>query len=184
MPLDVEPVDHDAIEPGDRQRLPRGVLVELRERRRPCEPRGHRAHHRGGLQLLAGLRQLAFDDQQLALEMDREIDRGQAHDELDVEHPFRAGRRQDRHAVAQVVERPCGDEPVEMRAEQPGGLHREERRDVFGDTKDRPVVRHRDQEREILDPVEPGYRFAVAGGKIGYAKVTVGHAPPFGLKPR
>jgi len=114
--LMVEPIDHDPIEAGQRQDLARRILVELLERGRLPKTGRHRTHHGGRLHPLGLLRPFAFDDQQIALEMNRKVNVRHSFDKPQVEQALATGRTQHVHAVANVVQTRWRDPGLQPRA--------------------------------------------------------------------
>jgi hypothetical protein len=110
----VEPVNHNAVESGDRAHLAGGAAMEGLQCIRLRQSGDHRPNHGRGFHAAIGLRLFAFDDQEVARQMETEIEsllspRQQPHS---VE-PLRACGEEHRHAVADVMRRLIADEAIE-----------------------------------------------------------------------
>ena len=70
----VEPVNHDPVEPGDRAHLAHCAAMEGLDCVRLRQPDDHRSHHGRRFHAAIGLRRFAFDDQEIACQMETEIE--------------------------------------------------------------------------------------------------------------
>ena len=109
-----EPVNHDAVEPGDRAHLASGAAMKGLQCVRLRQSGDHRPNHGRRFHADIGLRLFAFDDQEIVRQMETEIESplSPRQQPYSVE-PLRAGREEHRHAVTDVVRRLFADQAIE-----------------------------------------------------------------------
>ena len=121
-----------AAESDDRAHLASGAAMEGLERVGLRQSGDHRAHHGRRFHAAIGLRLFAFDDQEVARQMETEIEsllspRQQPHS---VE-PLRACGEEHRHAVADVMRRLIADQAIEPLSQRLLNGDAQERLEVF-----------------------------------------------------
>ncbi|TWA78690.1 hypothetical protein FBY14_1349 [Azospirillum brasilense] len=163
----VEAVDHHPVEAGQRPQLPRRLAAAGVEVGGALKPSDHGADHGADVQFAVRLARLRLDDDRLAGQMDRDVQRQRAGRQLQAEGTLhRSVDQRELKPPADGVKRLLLHHLGQGKPQQRVGLHPQPRPDVGRGVLDDPVRRQCDQESAWLDGPDEMDRLPVAIAQV------------------